>query len=320
MVLIKSIEDDFSTTHVIKWLEYFGIPFLRINEEKILDIKLEKGRDIEVWLEGGKKFNLAEIKSYWYRRGSWKFKAQPSSIKNLIQKALDQQDTINKKSLLQLLNEELKKRGDISDQESAYTANKLDQLRKAEDCGIAVPDYLVTTRKADLAAFLEKHPSLITKALNNAIFYITQKIFFPPLTLLVTAQYLERIPEHFAESIFQALVPKKYEIRSFYLNEKFHSMAIFSQSDDKTKVDFRNYNWEKPNRNVPFQLPATLEAQLQALMRKLELQSGSFDLIVTPDDQFVFLEVNPVGQFGMVSNPCNYRLEKTIAEQLAYGK
>ena len=320
MVLIKSIEDDFSTTHVIKWLEYFGVPFLRVNEEKILEIKVERGQAVQVFLEGEKKFNLADVSAYWYRRGSWKFKARPLNVKNPIQKALDQQDTINKKSLIQFLNEELKKRGNISDQNSAYAANKLDQLRKAEDCGVVVPDYLITTRKTELAAFLEKHPALITKALNNAIFYITQKIYFPPLTLLLTPAHLDQIPAQFAESIFQALVPKKYEIRSFYLGGKFYSMAIFSQSDDKTKVDFRNYNWEKPNRNVPFQLPEALEARLRTLMSKLDLQSGSFDLIVTPDDQFVFLEVNPVGQFGMVSNPCNYGLEKIIAEQLAYGK
>jgi hypothetical protein len=36
----------------------------------------------------------------------------------------------------------------------------------------------------------------------------------------------------------------------------------------------------------------------------------------TPDGREVFLEVNPVGQFGMVSAPCNYHLEKKVAELL----
>jgi hypothetical protein len=30
----------------------------------------------------------------------------------------------------------------------------------------------------------------------------------------------------------------------------------------------------------------------------------------------VFLEVNPTGQYGMVSDPCNYYLDKKIAEYL----
>jgi len=46
------------------------------------------------------------------------------------------------------------------------------------------------------------------------------------------------------------------------------------------------------------------------------LNSGSIDILVTPNNEYVFLEVNPVGQFGMVSQPCNYYLEKRIAERL----
>jgi D-alanine-D-alanine ligase-like ATP-grasp enzyme len=51
-------------------------------------------------------------------------------------------------------------------------------------------------------------------------------------------------------------------------------------------------------------------------MNKLDLNCGSIDMIVTPKNEYVFLEVNPVGQFGMVSYPCNYNLEKKIAEYL----
>jgi hypothetical protein len=37
---------------------------------------------------------------------------------------------------------------------------------------------------------------------------------------------------------------------------------------------------------------------------------------VARDGREVFLEVNPVGQFGMVSRPCNYQLERKVAELL----
>ena len=320
MILIKSIADDFSTTHVIKWLEYFGVPFLRINDEKIISFSIESGKRTRLNLENEKSFVLEEIQAYWYRRGMWKFKSNADSSTNELYKIFDQQDTANKKGLLKFLNEALKQHGNISDQNSAFEANKLDQLRKAEACGIPLPEYLVTTQKSELLTFLDQHNSLITKALTNAIFYISDAIFFPPHTLLLDQSNVARIPDVFAESLFQTLVPKKYEIRSFYFYGKFYSMAIFSQNDDQTKVDFRNYNWQKPNRNVPYQLPVWLEEKLQKLMELLQLQSGSFDLIVTPDDQYVFLEVNPVGQFGMVSIPCNYGLEKLLAEHLAYGK
>ena len=58
-------------------------------------------------------------------------------------------------------------------------------------------------------------------------------------------------------------------------------------------------------------------------MEKVELETGSIDMILTKDGKYVFLEINPVGQFGMVSYPCNYFLEKAIAKTLIskkYGK
>lgn len=36
-------------------------------------------------------------------------------------------------------------------------------------------------------------------------------------------------------------------------------------------------------------------------------------MIVTPDDEYVFLEVNPVGQYDYVGKRCNYQLDKEIA-------
>ena len=56
----------------------------------------------------------------------------------------------------------------------------------------------------------------------------------------------------FAPSLFQSKIEKKYEIRSFYLKGKFYSMAIFSQNDTQTEIDFRRYNDFVPNRTIPY--------------------------------------------------------------------
>lgn len=96
----------------------------------------------------------------------------------------------------------------------------------------------------------------------------------------------------------------------------FFSSAIFSQSDNQTKVDFKRYNNIKPNRVVPFKLPISIEKKLICFMNDCGLNSGSIDMIYTKDKNFVFLEVNPVGQFEQVSFPCNYNIFKHIAEYL----
>ena len=97
---------------------------------------------------------------------------------------------------------------------------------------------------------------------------------------------------------------------------EIYSMAILSQLDPQTSIDFRNYNMTKPNRTVPFKLPTQVESKLIELMTALSQQTGSIDMVVTDEKEFVFLEVNPVGQYGMVSYPCNYDLNVKMAEYL----
>lgn len=45
-------------------------------------------------------------------------------------------------------------------------------------------------------------------------------------------------------------------------------------------------------------------------MKGLNINMGSVDLLKASDGDIYFLEINPVGQFGLVSNFCNYHLEK----------
>ncbi len=48
-------------------------------------------------------------------------------------------------------------------------------------------------------------------------------------------------------------------------------------------------------------------------MQDLNLNCGSVDLIKDKDGNYIFLEVNPNGQYGMVDAPCNFNLNEKIA-------
>ena len=93
-------------------------------------------------------------------------------------------------------------------------------------------------------------------------------------------------------------------------------MAIFSQNDKQTSVDFRNYNDKRPNRTIPFSLPKGIEDKIIQFCEEGGYNLGSIDLIKSTNGKYYFLEINPKGQFGMVSYPCNYYLEKKLARHL----
>lgn len=176
----------------------------------------------------------------------------------------------------------------------------------AQKYGLTIPKFIITNNLDNLDS-----ENYISKPLSEATHFLTKNFVYTMYT-----KKIRSIKEKFLPSLFQENIQKKYEIRSFFIENTFFSMAIFSQNDKQTQVDFRKYNFNKPNRNIPYKLPTEIEDKLKKLMNELQLKTGSIDIIKGNDGEYYFLEVNPVGQFGMTSKPCNYNIEKVISNIL----
>jgi ATP-GRASP peptide maturase of grasp-with-spasm system len=191
--------------------------------------------------------------------------------------------------------------------------NKLAVIQLAIEQGLLTPTSYVLSNENQIIDLSDT--KLITKSITDSPSIYLDGKQFVLYTNEIDFSKLES-GRSFMYSLFQHKIEKKFEIRTFFLNGSFYSMAIFSQGDNKTSLDFRRYNRSFENRKVPFQLPEIIEEKLNGLFNALNLNCGSIDLIFTSNDEYLFLEINPVGQFGMVSFPCNYHLEKIIAEYL----
>ncbi|MCC3217852.1 grasp-with-spasm system ATP-grasp peptide maturase [Chryseobacterium sp. X308] len=300
MILIISKNSDRSTIQVIKWLSSIGKNWIRIHEDEFFEIKTIKKR---IFLKSQRnKFFLDEIESVWYRRGGINFKRlqyNNSSINIHMNEA--------QHWLEDYIIKTLESKRHINTQTNAHV-NKLVVLEVAKKIGLEVPDYFLAENTDDI--ILEQ---TIVKSITGNV--ILESINKNEDGVMYTTTIKETEEKNFFISFFQKKIDKDFEIRSFYLNGTFNSMAIFSQNDEQTKTDLRKYNMEKPNRNVPYNLPKAVEEKAQLLMTALDLNSGSIDFIKSGNNYY-FLEVNPIGQFGNVSTDCNYSLERKIAEFL----
>lgn len=197
--------------------------------------------------------------------------------------------------------------------------DKLHALREARSVGLDVPDTLLTTSRSEVRSFLDEHPAgVITKTVGPSPLAVDlpDASTIASYTAAVEPSMVAAWPETFAPSLFQERIAKRDELRVFALGDDLWAMAILSQADERTALDFRRYPGDRPNRYVPFRLDDDLADRLRQLMRSLHLDTGSIDLVRAADGRTVFLEVNPVGQFGMISQPCNYQLERRVAEHL----
>ena len=314
MIVIFSNQDDASTSSVIQWLIKANHPFIRINEEEkvsITKLKINNEKEDCQLCYKDQKVNFSDIRSVWYRRGGMSFDEEEFIFDDKIQKKYAHLDF---SILREFLFKKLEKKKSINNYNSR-AVNKLIALDTAKQYGLDIPNTLITSDKKELQTFIKEHKNIITKAISESPINLESRSFF--YTEGVSEKLFNDLPQTFFTSLFQECLDKILEIRTFYIHEKMYSMAIFSQSDEQTSVDFRRYKDASPNRNVPFKLPGKVERNVVKFMKAIGLNCGSLDFVYTKEKKFVFLEVNPVGQFGMVSYPCNYKLGKIIANYLA---
>lgn len=321
MILIVSNRNDFDTNTVTKWLNHYEQPFIRVNsEEEILlqEINFQTG---DIWtVHRGKRINLKEVQSVWYRRGknlklinvTDQYQLQTEGLDPILAKTIAVNLKEEYATLNQYIQYELEKKQCLTEFDGG-NVNKLILLDQARAVGLAVPESWVATRKSQVHDW-SPQLNLITKACCSGIYQHTATQGFYTYTESVDDTCLGPGNEPFYPSLVQEKVAKKLELRIFFLEDEYYPMAIFSQYHQKSAVD--NRKGSEHVRKVPYQLPKEIQARLQRLMEKLNIKTGSIDMLVTETNDYIFLEVNPVGQIGMTSYPCNYPLHQKIAQWL----
>lgn len=341
MILILSQATYEPTTEfVMDWIENLGASCLRLNAEDFdggcaVNLRLSAaGTELAVYerphgaadetgAAGDRRLPLPldQVRAVWYRR--WQIHGHRAT------ELVDRRHGIAQRARIDLyryLSLEVRRLSEVLfarlagvpwlGSQAEASPNKLLVLERAVAAGLDIPATLVTTSRAEVERFAALHGPLITKAVSEAQFFELDGHHHAMHTLAVEPADIAALPESFPASLFQERLAKRYELRVFYLTGECYAMAIFSQSDPQTQIDFRHYNFARPNRNVPYRLPAVTATGIDALMRSLGMGTGSLDLVKTTSDRMVFLEVNPIGQFTMVSKPCNYHLERRVAETL----
>ncbi|MDQ1096458.1 ATP-GRASP peptide maturase of grasp-with-spasm system [Chryseobacterium sp. SORGH_AS909] len=277
-----------------------GKPYILIQEDEIFEIKIQ-GR--KLYLESQRNvFFVDDINSVWYRRGGIYFLRKLYDHPS-INIHMNEAEHWLEDYVMHIL--EAKKH--INKQRNSHV-NKLLVLEKARKTGLDVPAFYLAENTDDV-----KLGKTITKSITGNV--MLELLDSESDGMMYTSVIDKKNIEDFFISFFQEKIEKDFEIRSFYLNGRIWSMAIFSQNDEQTRTDFRKYNMENPNRNIRYQLPDHVEEKVIRLMQALDLNCGSLDFIKSGSNYY-FLEVNPVGQFGNISFDCNYMLEKEIAEYL----
>ncbi len=140
-------------------------------------------------------------------------------------------------------------------------------------------------------------------------------------TTKITEQHLAKLDEvSLAPCIFQELVSKRLELRVTVIGAKVFATEIHSQGDARSAVDFRAHYALGETPYAVHALPAKVRDRLLAVHHELGLVFGAYDLILTPDGRYVFLEVNQQGQFLWLEEQTGQPLLENFCEMLIQGR
>ncbi len=199
----------------------------------------------------------------------------------------------------------------------AWGSNKVYQLRFAEHLGFTIPRTLITTDTTAALAFVEQSEGgAIIKDLATQALAIGQDTYIS-YTRRITR---EEISAHgIAGGIpvcLQENVPKRVEIRATVVGEKIFPVAVDSQYEEATRDDYRRGDLEAGDRYTIAHLPPSVEHRCIRLVKELGLEYGAIDLIRTPGDDYVFLEVNTTGAWVWAEKLTGLPITEALADLL----
>lgn len=331
-ILIITNSSELSTNDVLDELNRMGVPWTRLNGDRLQSEihcswkMTDDDSDPKVQIECLDQIIFpSTVSSVWFRRDP-----RPSALASLSY----HEDVFIRREISNFwpaLYRSLNDKTWINPWE-ASTITKPDQLHAASRVGLSVPCTLVSNDPVAVRNFIgEFGPKVIAKPLSHGLvgnlrdFDLRQdgtRINDIPYFCYTQCIGLDDITDNFSVTacpvIYQELVPKDRELRVTVVGDRFYSVAMLTNESQKAEVDWRRLGMKIADiTHIVHPLPIDIEQCVQKFMQEVGLVFGCIDMILTPGGEYIFLEVNPFGQWGWVETMTGLPISRSIAELLS---
>ncbi len=315
-VLLITNKEDVTTDFVVKRLKEQHVSFYRLNTEDIsrsvsvtLDFKTKRYEIYDGILKV--QHDLNDFQSVYFRRPKLT-EYGDSDLTEGEQEFLKRENSYLLEGIYEIL-------------EKAYWLNKVRYIRRAEnkiyqqilarEIGFRIPDGIITNEYNDFCRFAAGRETII-KPIKSG------QIDDKETPKIVYTSKLKCIPGknevEYGVNYLQENIRKKYDIRVTIVGNVVYATRIDAQGSNVTETDWRRGEIVLPHSRI--ELPRDILDKCLEMMRRLELNYGAIDLIEDKYGEYVFLEINPNGQWAWIEKQAGYDISGEIVKHLAYGK
>lgn len=318
ILIITHTGDNFSIEKVTEYIEHNGFEVIRFDVDLYpmqnrLTTAFEDGSWISILETAETKYRLDDIAAVWYRRAynignglkeemdAKFYGAAMGEIRNTLFGFLESIDaySLGKPSVYRRLD------------------SKEEQLKIAEKIGLKIPETCMTNNPEQARQFILKHKNVIGKMQTGFAIYEdgVENVVF---TNVIDKDKLEELDSlQYCPMQFQTRLEKKKELRVTVVGQDIYAFEIDSQKSEAAKVDWRKDGLNLIDQWVETQLPREIERKLLELLDVYHVDYGAIDIILTPEDEYYFIEINAAGEFFWLDNLTDGNLiSKSIADLL----
>lgn len=297
-ILIITSTVDFTVDYIIdrykNKCEFYRINIDKFNEYEF-DMNFEKGFNVKnrYW-----NINESEISSIYYRKPMLPdlSEFEPSYIKMI------------SKDIIYFINGLVDSfKGKVLSKPCILrkTENKVYQIMIAKEVGFCFPESSIGTCKEKINGIIKKggiiKPLTTGKMVNDNLCEIIQ-----------TSKINNIIKEDISMTplYIQKYINKDCELRITIINDKVFAVKIKAYNN----IDWR-INQEK-NEYELTSIPVQIEKKCFKMLEKMNLRFGAFDFIIDELGRYIFLEVNPNGQWLWLEEKLNLKISNEIVSYL----
>lgn len=187
------------------------------------------------------------------------------------------------------------------------------QLAAAARAGLTVPESLVTNATHAAHAFALARERTVYKSMTGGPDPSDPEQGKRALYTTVVAPGEITAGVQGTAHLFQAWAEKAYEVRLTVVGGELFAARIDAGSRagrTDWRSDYGSLSYS------PVETPGHVRRAVAGLMSGLRLAYGALDFVVTPDGRWVFLELNPNGQWGWIQLATGLPIAAAIADLL----
>ncbi len=193
--------------------------------------------------------------------------------------------------------------------------DKLFQLREAGSAHIDTPKTLISNNPDQVRHFYrELEGNVVAKMMTPLRISMRGGDPFVYTSRLKPEDLDDLDSLRYSPMIFQEYVKPVLELRTIYVDGQLFTGAI-NPKDAQYEVDWRSstpgtVKWQDHT------IPDCAAEKIRHFMKRVNLYFGAFDFILDTNGNYIFLEINPTGEWGMLERDLELPISKAIADAL----